>query len=98
MRHIIILIMLGGALTSMVHAHCDLTKFRWECDLRPRPRPPSESYSLVYCGNTQMYLTKQAYEQLAQYQHANVEMVLRINGEYISGPCVPAGRFRDKDL
>lgn len=78
---------------STAMANCDLTRFRWECDLPMKLQPSPSAHSLVYCGMTFGYLTQREYEILSRYHRRSVNMVLKVDGEMIEAPCIPADKF-----
>ncbi|MCX7116892.1 MAG: hypothetical protein NTW94_03120 [Legionellales bacterium] len=78
--------------THLAWADCDLTHFRWDCDIPLKIRPSHHATALVYCGNDFGYVTKRQYDIMANYQRADVNMILTVNGEYVTSPCVPGRR------
>lgn len=93
MKKIIIRLILILLPFNSLYANCDLTRFRWGCDIPLQVRSSASAHSLVYCGNSYGYITQAEYEILSNYHRRSVNMVLKINDEYIDSPCVPDERF-----
>ncbi|MBA4695761.1 MAG: hypothetical protein H2069_00050 [Legionella sp.] len=79
-------------LSAFAFAICDLSHFRWPCDIPVRMKPHASTH-LVYCGNTPVYVTAEQYYQLVRYQRANVQHVLKINEDYLESPCIPSESY-----
>lgn len=73
---------------NSVHANCDTSTFRWECDVPVKVSAQHGASSLVHCGGSIGYVTRHEYDQIARNKRASINMVLKINDEYIDSPCV----------
>lgn len=86
MKRLLLLITLTLPLTSFAD-NCNLRAFKWECDM-PVKITASKAYSnITYCGNTYVYLNKQQRNILNEYRRANINVVLKVNDQYIDDPC-----------
>ena len=85
----ILLLTLLPASFSIAMTNCDLTHFRWDCDLPMKTRSSHETHAMVYCDDIKGYLTQTQYNRLTRYYRRNMNMVLKVNGEYIASPCIP---------
>jgi hypothetical protein len=92
MKKYLLALMITCLPLSCSYANCDMSRFRWDCDLTLKVKPSRQASSLVYCGNSYGYVTRAQFDELAHYQRRSVNMVLKINGEYITSPCVPVRR------
>ena len=79
-----------ASFSAVFAVNCDLTEFRWLCVLASHHKPSNIAPSLIDCGGTNIYVTHKQYEKIASYQRAGINMPLKVNGEYITGPCIPA--------
>lgn len=73
-------------------AECDLSAFRWDCDMQTQEKPKTGATSLFYCGESYGYLSQEQYAHLIHNQRAGINMLLQINGEYVDSPCIAASR------
>lgn len=93
MKRLSLLIILLSLLPlQATFANCDLTRFRWDCEAPLNIKPTPYAHSLIYCGRTFGYITQAQYDDLVRYQRVNVNMSVTVDGEYVDGPCIPAGR------
>ena len=89
MKKYILLFGILGALSCFAQ-NCDLSEFRWECELPVgKPHPSMYRTSAVSCGGIVMFVTPWQYEKIVHNRALDVDMVLKVNDEYFSGPCVP---------
>lgn len=91
MKKIAACILILNATATM--ANCDLSRFRWDCDIPIQPARTVTAKSLVYCGSSYGYITQEQFMQLSRYKRRSMNMVLKINGEYVTSPCYPAERY-----
>jgi hypothetical protein len=83
-----IMIILLSLVSNMPWANCDLTQFRWDCDIPLQIKPTYNTSSRVNCG-PYGYISRDDYNTLLHYQRANVYFSLSIDDEYMAGPCLP---------
>ena len=76
-------------ISSVVHAGCDPTQFRWGCAMNANVKEKAETDNLIYCGTTRLYVSKNQFEMLERYQRAGINMHLVVNDVFYDGPCLP---------
>ena len=76
-------------ISSVVHAGCDPTQFRWGCSMNANVTEKAESDNLIYCGTTRLYVSKNQFEMIERYQRAGIDMHLVVNDIFYDGPCLP---------
>lgn len=77
---------------SLAYAECDLSEFRWDCDLITQKKPVPGATSMVSCGFAHGYLSKEQYRIMARNLREHINMALYINGEYVDSPCLQGQR------
>lgn len=90
-KYLLVVLLLIAPLSAM-STNCDLTNFRWMCKLPIQPGATRHTPAVIDCNGTNVFVTRSQYEEIMRYQRASVNMTLKVNGEYISSPCVP-GEF-----
>ena len=78
---------------AMAVANCDLSQFRWDCEIPITTKVEHGTSSLVYCGDIRGYLTPTQYDQLTRYYRRSINMVLKVNDEYVTSPCMPMRKY-----
>lgn len=97
MKHLLLAFILITMPMENAIANCDITHFRWDCDIPMHIKPTRAAQSLVYCENLRGYLTQAQFNQLTAYHRRSINMVLKVNGEYFNGPCIPAKKDPRRD-
>ncbi len=90
-----ILLLIGIFTYSISFASCDLTKFRWGCDIYPKIKSKHRGDALIYCGSTRLYVSREQFNLIRHYQSAGVHMSIKVNDIYYDGPCVAARHNMD---
>jgi hypothetical protein len=78
--------------THPAFATCNLSQFRWECEMQLNNKPTRATPSMVQCGLAHGYVSHAEYDALVRFQRANVDMNLTVDDDYMDGPCIPVGR------
>lgn len=88
MKYLLGVLLLSVPLAALP-VNCDLTTFRWQCEIPVRECPSCGKHSILDCNGSNVYVTREEYEQIMRYQRASVFFSLKVNGEWITGPCFP---------
>lgn len=90
-RTFLVVLLWMASFNAVFAVNCDLTEFKWLCLIAVHHKLSNAAPSVIDCGGSEVYVTKKQYEKIASYQRAGVNMNLKVNGQYVGGPCVPAG-------
>jgi len=79
---------LVGVLPAFVaFADCDIERYHGDCTTPVQHEPAFGARALAYCGTTNVYLSAEDYLKLMHYRRAGINLILKVNGEFVDGPC-----------
>lgn len=90
MKYLFGVLLLLAPVFGLADSHnCDLSAFRWQCEIEVQEQPAKHRLSILDCNGSNVYVTAKEYEQVMRYQRASVHFALKVNGEWLTGPCTP---------
>lgn len=67
--------------------NCSIERYGTHCEIRAKLFPSKNYQRIVYCGDSHVYVDKRSQAILNRYLDTDVNMVLKVDGETITGPC-----------
>ena len=92
MKRILVTVLISSFWTGNVLANCDLSRFRWECELPVKSKTEGSSNYYVDCGGTPVGVTQGQHTILKRYHNRSIVTVLEYNGEVVDALCRPADK------